>query len=278
MSGSIIPFDASVWPELSTQLLSFEAALRTKAEAIVSGAGNGYTGPQLRAMVLFEELKLVGDMELAAVLVRGYVLEEIEKEGLWAEHPQGFKTLKDAAQSFGTSVSMLSDTKSLYQIIFPAVQSMGFSIAELWEDIGKSNFRAIIPILRAIISGDKSKGKEVMEMVDKVWEDVDACGPYENDAERKRAAVKHVLDAAQLPSSELSKTLAKYVFNTLLLSIGGKFFLLTAMNEEEKDVLIRRFGKILDIRYVDGNGYTLNQIPEVVQLLEAGQVEEGATL
>lgn len=274
MVGSLIPFDASVDPILSKTLLSFETNLREKAQSIVNGAGNGYTGPQLKAMVLFEELKLVSDMELAAVLVRGYILQEIEKDSLWTEHPQGYSSLKEAAQAFGTSISMLSDTKALYDIIFPAISSLGLSVPELWEDIGKSNFRAITPILRAIISGTKSKGKEVNEALDKVWEEVDKDGPYDSDVDRKRAAIENVLDAAKKPNSELSKILSKYSINSLLLSIGGKFFLLTAMDEDEKNTLIKRFGKMLDVRYVDGNGYKLEDIPEVRTLLEAGGIDE----
>jgi hypothetical protein len=274
VEGSLIPFDASVYPEISSQLLAMESSFRTKAESIVGGAGNGYTGPQLKAMVLFEELKLVSDMELAAVILRGFILQEIEKDASWSEHPEGFKSLKEAAQAFGTSISMLSDTKSLYDIIFPAMSALGYSIPKLWEDIGKSNFRAIVPVLRAIISGEKSKSKEVNEMLDKIWEEVDKGGDYDTDVDRKKAAIDNVIDAAQNTSSELGKALGRMTVNSLILSYGERFFLLTAMSSDEKDMMLKRFGRFMDVRFVNGGEYKLEDIPEVRQLLEAGGVDD----
>src|SRR5690242_12732595 len=107
----------------------FEAAERNINSAI--GDGAGYTALERRAMVAAEALRLTHGFDLTAIITRGQIIQQIEREGLTSVHPNGYADLTALAREQGISVSELSDTRALHEVIFPYITNvLGRSLAE----------------------------------------------------------------------------------------------------------------------------------------------------
>jgi hypothetical protein len=154
---AIVTFQASQNRGLATALNNIEGAMLTAAEqnldSYLAVSGETYTGAERRAMVVCEQLKLVNGMDLAAVLLRGKLVKQIREEGLWTQHPQGYHSLEEMARDQGIAPSELSNSITLCETIFPYLEAhLGISVPVIWEQIGKSNFRELIPTLMGIIT------------------------------------------------------------------------------------------------------------------------------
>ena len=97
---------------LASYLTDFETrsehAARQNLENALQLAGSeldSYTNPEVRAMVKLEQLKLIGDLGLAELLLRGKLIKEIEDDALWSIHPNRYANMQEAAKSQGIGVS-----------------------------------------------------------------------------------------------------------------------------------------------------------------------------
>ena len=62
-------------------------------------------------MVATEKLRLVNGMDLAAIMLRGKILKDIEDQALHTVHPNHYDTLTALAEEQGISISELSDIR-----------------------------------------------------------------------------------------------------------------------------------------------------------------------
>ena len=192
----------------------FEAAERNIAGAI--GDGSGYTALERRAMIAAEALRLTHGFDLTAIITRGQIIQQIEREGLTSVHPNGYADLTALAREQGISVSELSDTRALYEVIFPYIQNvLGRPLAEVWAEVGKSSMRELVPALRSIITGEDAAHNTVREAVTTLLNnaaaEILASGEVTQDEltveQVRQNAVEYLLtQGATLPTRELRRT------------------------------------------------------------------------
>ena len=76
-----ISTNAQISARLNAMLDSFESAAQQNVQAYMDATGNNaFTITEKRALVKLEQLKLIGDLTLAEVMLRGEVIRQIENE------------------------------------------------------------------------------------------------------------------------------------------------------------------------------------------------------
>ncbi|HQA29639.1 MAG TPA: hypothetical protein PLA02_10550 [Brevefilum fermentans] len=215
MHTSAITIQASSNVMIADYLFKFEAQSEQAATHNLQNAleNSGvdldtYTQPELKAMIKLEQLKLIGDLGLAEVLLRGKLIQEIENEALWSVHPNQYQSMQDAAKDQGISPSEYSNIRNLYNIVFPYLtQVLGLNLALVWEEVGKSNFRELCPYLVRAITGESSTSRNVEHAFEVLAEDFlatnAASGIAMTDDQVQQAIVGQLLEAGQLPNRQL---------------------------------------------------------------------------
>lgn len=261
-------YQASQNRELSTALLGLEEALERAAAANVAQAGDGFTDLEKRSMLLVEKLHLINGMDLAAVLLRGKMIKEIRAESAWANHPSGYSTLEEMAAAQGISISELSNTIDLTESIFPYIENqLGLPVAQLWEQIGKSNFRDLVPILKAIIGGTENSRESVAASVNNLYNDIAAtaasAGRAMSNDEIRREAIGQLLEAGQLPNRELRQRIRPDRTSSIqasLIRYRGRTVLLAEIDEDQRTLVSRRLHGYMDLQeFHDPNDVPLLQ-------------------
>lgn len=141
---------------------------------------DSFTHPEIRAMVKLEQLKLIGNLGLVELLLRGKLIKEIEDEALWSIHPNRYSNMQEAAKAQGIGISEYSNIRDLYNIVFPYLCDMlGMNLALVWEEIGKSNLRELTPYLVRAITGEHSQSRNVERVIDQLSENISAS--FQND-------------------------------------------------------------------------------------------------
>ncbi|MEL7591754.1 MAG: hypothetical protein AAGU17_10740 [Anaerolineaceae bacterium] len=249
--------------QLSTALLGIESALVRAAEANVALAGEGFTDAEKEAMTTIEELKLINGMDLAAVLLRGKLLRRIEERSMWSYHPARYGTLQEMAQDQGISVSNLSNIRDLNFVIFPWMSEHGFSVPEKWEQIGMSNFRELIPVLKAIITGEQSNSASVRQSVENILNDtaatlqaatVDAQEVTEDEI--RDAAIEELLTAGELMRNRELRARIRpertpSVNMDSFLERDGTRLIIAEVSEDQWTMIQHRLGAHIDTITID---------------------------
>ena len=130
---------------------------RQNLEEVLATQGTNhqaFTDLEMMAMVETEKLRLVNGMDLAAVMIRGKIIKNIEDRALYSVHPNGYADLTSLALSVKISVSELSDIRVMTQIIFPWIEENLGPVATIWDGLGKTKFRSLVPYLKACITGE----------------------------------------------------------------------------------------------------------------------------
>jgi hypothetical protein len=118
-----------------------------------------FTAIEQRAMLQTEMLNQSKAMDFASVMLKGRILETISRESLHAAHPAGYATLEALAQDQGMSSSELSNTIDLTSVIFPWIdEHLDMSAELVYNQIGKSNLRELVPILKRVITLEEARG------------------------------------------------------------------------------------------------------------------------
>jgi hypothetical protein len=261
MEQAIVAFQPSTSLELNNSLSALEAQLYQAAEANVNAvASEGYTQAERHAMIVVEQLKLVNSMDLAAVHVRGKLLDQIEAEGLWAFHPGQYGTLEQMARDQGISVSELSNIRNLTRVIFPYMeQTLGIPVAQVWEQIGKSNFREMTAVLTAIISGEEPGNRTTAESValilDETAATAHAAGQEVTPESVRRAAVENLLnDASSMSTRQVRRRLRPDPTPTLepaVIRSNGRRVIVMEADDEQYTLFQRVMDRHIDVREVD---------------------------
>ncbi len=219
MSDTAIQINASFSTSLtlSSYLSDFEIrseqAARLNLETAMSTGGveqGAYTDPEIRAMVKLEQLKLIGDLSLAELLLRGKIIKEIEEEALWSIHPNRFPNMQEAAKAQGISISEYSNIRDLYNTVFPYfTDTLGMNLALVWEEVGKSNLRELTPYLVCAITGQPSQSRNVGLMVDQMMEEstlaAQANGGTITETEIRQGVVQQLMETGRLTNREVRR-------------------------------------------------------------------------
>jgi hypothetical protein len=180
-----------------------------RAAAVLTD-GQQYTVIEKKAIEAVEALRLLNGWDLAALLERGRILKEIEDKGYASVFPGDFQNTEQIAKSVGISSAEVSDTRALCEIIFPWIEAnTGKSVSEWWEEVGKSKFREMVPVLKVLITGEGTSGRDsvaqsVTQLLDNVQASATAAGEGELETEELHArAVAQVLEFGSLPVREM---------------------------------------------------------------------------
>ena len=196
----LIQYQSSSVASLSTALLGLEVTLEAAARENLALAGDGFTDAEKTAMVAVEELKLVNGMDLAALLLRGKLIKYIEDNGLQTIHPDQYISMEHMAKMQGITPTEYSNIRDLYNTVFPYMQSLGFNIAQVWDEAGKSAFKEILPVVKALITGVMPGAQTAVDAVNRMLDDVaatNAVGGVEmTDEEMRETAFRSLLDLA----------------------------------------------------------------------------------
>jgi len=237
---------------LSAPLNGLRAHLHSLAsqnlETALAGAEDNYTEMEKRAIVALEEMKLINGIDLASLLMRGDIYKQIREEGLWSVHPEGFARLEDIARFVGISPSELSNTVDLCETIFPYMtDQLGINIAEVFENIGKSNFRELIPVMKIIITGDNSGRGSTQAAANALLNDVTATAQasgqeIDEDGMRRAAMSRLIENGGQMSNRELRSAIRPdRTPNINMVSIqSGDTRLITAEMTEDQWQMLNR--------------------------------------
>jgi hypothetical protein len=250
---------------LDAETRSEQAARQNLMTALTAAGTNpeAYTTPQLRAMVKLEQLKLVGDLELEAILLRGKIIQQAESEGLWSIHPNQYSSMQEAAVANGLSLSEYSDIRNLFNIVFPYITgTLGLELATIWEEVGKSNFRELTPILVRLISGTRSQSNNVENYVAGLTDDIrasyQAAGQEVTDEHIQQEAIEQLIQAGQLPNRELRQTIRPErtpSITAYLTEIGfngaNQKVIISVVDDDQLSMFRRRMTGYVDTQPVD---------------------------
>jgi hypothetical protein len=267
-------------PQMSQQLISmneqFERAARQNVQAFLENASdNGsFTITEKRALVKLEQLKLIGDLTLAEILLRGQVIAEIEAQGLWNTHPMGYSSMEEAAAAQGISQSEYSNIRDLNETIFPYLAQQNYNIADLWESIGKSKFRELIPILKRAITGEESRSQRVEAIFENKLNDIYASaqtnGEQVTEDEARTILIDQLVEAGQLPVRELRQRMRPERRPTLqgyrLPFQENRTILMVVLDPNQQEMINRRLDGYIEIRQV-----TQDDILRSPQIRQLGQ-------
>jgi hypothetical protein len=260
---------------LSTTLMSMEHALeraaRQNLEQVLATQGTSlqaFTDLEMQAMIMTEELRLTNGIDLAAIMLRGKIIKTIEDRSLYSVHPGGYRDLKHLAQEQKISISELSDTKAMYETIFPWIENtLGVPVSDIWDRVGKTNFRTMVPYLRACILGEdpdtESAANNLHRLMDTVAIEARAAGEEPADPVIRERVARQLIDAAgedstrvfqdriregdpsvqRTPSPQHQPTPA---IEPTIIVIDGRRYMIAEVNEEQMTVAARKLGRHME--------------------------------
>jgi hypothetical protein len=227
----------------------YAAANRNLDAALASSpADTGLTQLERTAIVEVEALKLTNGIDLTALLLRGRILAKIRNQNLLNVHPEHYVSLADMANAnaLGISSTELSNTDALCNIIFPYLENNGFSVTEVWHDIGKSKFFELVPILSAVITGEMPGRGETREAVLNILQghggEVSDDGNVEVTEAVRNNAVADLIEMGSLPVREMRRQLrprGTADIPAVILQQGDMYYAAMQMTEDQL-VMFRR--------------------------------------
>lgn len=281
---------------LAGTLMNIEGALLHAAQENLDNylvtSANDFTGAEKRAMVICEQLKLVNGMDLAAVMMRGKLVAQIRDEGLWTQHPQGYHSMDEMAAAQGISPSELSNSITFCEVIFPYLEQHGRSVPVMWEEIGKSNFRDLIPTLQGIITGHPSPRVEAN--VNTILNDTAAslratrtansdATPVTDDEVRASAITTLTEQGAAMTNTQLRgvirPTRTPNVNSTVMHFENGSRTIIATMTEEQYLTFQRKVGSWVEPVEIDlpddprsrrGVASRIQEVRNIAAMLQGG--------
>jgi hypothetical protein len=253
---------------LATNLLGLESSIYAAAKrnldtALEEQDGNMPTTLERTAIIEVEALKLVGGLDLAAILLRGKILAKIRTQNLLNIHPGHYDTQAQMAVDQGISAAELSYIQTLYDIVFPWLEENGMSVATIWHEIGKSKFFELTPIMSAVISGEMPGRGTTLDAVMALTADattaltVDGVAPTEDDV-RSRVMNRLIEIGSTLPVMEVRRAVRPTHtpdINATIVHQGEQFYLVAQMTEDQRVMFRRLSGTHVD--FVEVNGDTI---------------------
>jgi hypothetical protein len=226
--------------------------------------GQQWTALEKRAMVQVRKLSMLNGFDLATILERGQTLHTIDQEGLVGVFPGDYTSLEMIAGDVGISVAELSDTRALCDVIFPWLEAnSGKAVAEWWDQVGKSKFREMVPVLRALISGaattDRASVREAVEnILNSVQATAQAAGQEPLSVDEARfQGVLNVLEAGRLPVREMRQQIrpnrTPNIPGVRFTNPDGINFVVLKITPDQQLMLTRLLGTHVDMVSVPAN-------------------------
>lgn len=257
--------------QLATALTDLQSTLFAAAEANIHAAlgeeVGQYSALQLRAMTYAEALRLTSGMDLSTIITRGNIIRDIETQGLTGVHPNGYANLTALAAENGVSVGELSDIRALCDVIFPYItETLQMNLMEVWDRIGKSSFREMVPALRSLITGENAAHNSVRQAVTQMLDgaaiavaDVMEVEPSDVPAEevRRQAVVTLLNDATVHTTREMRRRVRPapvphVQMATIEIAEGQWYGLLKFDSQEQLDLVLRILNPHTDNMRLDG--------------------------
>jgi hypothetical protein len=252
--------------ELSAVLIPLHDRLMEAASnSILSQHANeGYTAMELRAMTHVEALRLLNGFDLATIIERGHIIHDIDQQGLVGVFPGDYGTLEQIAADVGVSSSEVSDTRVLCETIFPWIENnTGQTVAYWWDRIGKSKFREMVPVLKALITGEiaverGTVAQSIELLLDQTQADATASGEGQlaDDVLHTRA-IERVLEFGTLPVREMRQRMRPVHTPNIpgvRISHNRSTYVVLKVDEEQNTMLSRLLGTHAEITPVDDGG------------------------
>lgn len=228
-----------------------EKAAANNVQAAIDDAGEENFSPiEQRALLRAEMLNLSKGLDFAAIMIRGRLFDEIEQEGLVAAHPGGFGNIQEFAVDQGISTSEMSQTLDMYRIIFPWVEeTLEVTAMRVFEQVGKSNMRELVPILKRFITGEDADAASVNTAHDRLIEDhvatLLAAGQARPGDDTIRADIVRMLleDGAQLTNAEVRRRVRPdrtVSINANIITVGGRTVIIAEVDDTQEQLVARR--------------------------------------
>jgi len=266
MQQTAITIAPSTNTELSAILSTLHSSLENAAQHAVDAETQGqqWTALEKRAMVQVRKLSMLNGFDLATILERGQTLHTIDQEGLVGVFPGDYTSLEMIAGDVGISVAELSDTRALCDVIFPWLEAnSGKAVAEWWDQVGKSKFREMVPVLRALISGaattDRASVREAVEnILNSVQATAQAAGQEPLSVDEARfQGVLNVLEAGRLPVREMRQQIrpnrTPNIPGVRFTNPDGINFVVLKITPDQQLMLTRLLGTHVDMVSVPAN-------------------------
>lgn len=284
--AEIVPYQLSDNTELGATLGGIGSAIERAAwfnvQQEVEEQGLQLTRLETEAMVHVEAFRQISGLDLTAVILRVHHLRRLQEDNLLSLHPAGYRSLNHMAAENGCSVTDLLASLDLVNIVFPYVQNvLGIPVWDLWSSIGKSKLKEMIPVLKALITGnnpdtestrnsvtrileDMYAGMEVSELYRRYFEAMnDERLPDEErqearqhiEQEGRRMAVEHLVELGQnLPTEELRRHLRPTrtpAVEFYRVQIGERSLVVADLTPDQITVLQRRMGERVELFNLD---------------------------
>ena len=267
LQTAIVGYQPSTNLQLSSRLVELKSDIEAAAWANVEAVLADYpdmTDLQKRSMFYVDQLKQINGLDLAAVLFRGEVLNIIVQENLHAVHPGQYTTLQEMAAQNGISMSEISQTLDLVNVIFPYLtENYAKPLAQWWEEIGKGKFREMTPVLKSLITGELpgrgSTRESVQRILDEGLEVAEAAGEDTTQVavqqEVRARVIDELLDLGRtMPNERLRQHIRPertQPIDATIVTVGEERFIMAQMDEDQLRLLSRQMRGRLNLIPVD---------------------------
>ena len=267
---------------LATSLNSIEDAIMRAAHENVAaelGANHDYGALEVQSIEIIEALKLTHGLDLTAVYLRGRLIHKFEEGGFAGVYPGESTDLRTIARLNGINEGDLSNTRTMYDIVFPWIEEHlpGTSVAELWGQIGKSGMVEILPVLRALITGEQTGSATVRASVDQLLNDAflsasasgDPLPVDETELQTflRTSSINRLLNlSAELPVREVRHIIRPTHtpdIATIFLANGNNRYAVMKLDEDQATMLRRLMGN-----HLSQTERPADQYPEQVALFQ----------
>ncbi|MGE5375915.1 MAG: hypothetical protein ACM3XO_12730 [Bacteroidota bacterium] len=245
------------------------AAATANIEAALGDEVGSYTALERQAMIATEALRLTSGMDLSTIITRGGIIRDIEQQGLVGVHPNGYANLTALAMENNISVAELSDIRALCDVIFPYItEVLELNLIAVWDEVGKSTFREMVPALRSLITGQNADHNSVRNAVEgmlnnaaiSLAEAQEVSTSEIPDVDVRRQAVISLLhEGATMPVRDMRRrvrpTPVPHISMTTMQTREDQWYaVLRITSQEQYDLIMRILNSHTDNQLVSGRG------------------------
>jgi hypothetical protein len=266
---------------LNTLIIQVNRAAEFNVAQEIEQGGMQVTPLQRRSMVAVEAFRQTAGFDLVALMLRAYYLRKIQEDNLLSVHPSGeYPTLAAMASKNGCSATEMTFVIDFANVLAPYLSEIGVSVFEVWQALGKSKLKELMPVLKGLITGEHSDTQTTQEAVtrllEETWAGMEVSELYQAEFEAlnderapdeqrqelraglerraRQMTVRDLVDtAAELPTEELRRFLRP---NTEMIGfyafdMNGRQLLATEATPEQVSMLRNRLGERMQIQSMD---------------------------
>jgi len=284
--AAIVPYQLSDNTDLAGTLGGIQAAVfqaaTVQVDAQIAEQGLQVTPLERKSMIAVEGFRQVSGLDLAAVLMRAKILHTIQEQHLLTIHPAGYQNLQEMAAENGCSVSDMSATLDMVNILFPYVQNvLEIPLYAFWSTLGKSKIKEMLPVLKAMITNQNADTATTRQAVERILQDTQAgmanADAFRNDfavvndqqapeeeraqarehiaQEARRMAILHLIElGGQLPVMELRRHMRPQRTQPIQFNYtqdGEQNIVFAELSPEQMDMLRHKMGERLDLTPIE---------------------------